>query len=395
MKKIFLACFGSFIPLFIFSQINNKDVTEDAFLKRGYVSNVFVENCFLALGGGVQVYNGEHDNKAKDEDRLSPALAVSIGKWFSPAFGARLTYNGLQLKQYSLATGSSTTSGTDLVEDKINSGYVHFDVMFNLFDGLGKYRENRFYTLNPYLGAGIMHMWNGPARVDYAMNAGLLNRFRLSNKFDLQIDAMIGAVNGAFDGDNTHKFDLFVSGNVGLIYKFGKSKKWQGVSEYNPYANDDYVAQVDSLNKRINEIRSELTKERRRSSVSLKNTRYMEDLIYAAYVSKHGKSKTKPCTLFFEYEDNDVQGRDMMVLSHYVKTIKSAPEDASFVISYFDIIGEETSETERSRKMQRANSIKDILMKRFNIDGSKLSVSKSDYDFDDENFSNVILIQKR
>ena len=118
-------------------------------LERGYVSNGFVENCFLTRGGGVQVYNGEHDNKAKDEDSLSPALAVSIGKWFSPAFGARLTYNGLQLKQYSLATGSSTTSGTDLVEDKINSGYVHFDVMFNLFDGLGKYRENRFYTLNP------------------------------------------------------------------------------------------------------------------------------------------------------------------------------------------------------------------------------------------------------
>lgn len=52
-------------------------------------TNRFWSNWFVSVGGGAQVYFGNHDKQADFGDRLSGALDVAVGKWFTPGIGVR------------------------------------------------------------------------------------------------------------------------------------------------------------------------------------------------------------------------------------------------------------------------------------------------------------------
>lgn len=46
-------------------------------------TNRFWSNWYIKAGGGVQMYLGDNDSKAGLGKRLSPALDLSVGKWFT------------------------------------------------------------------------------------------------------------------------------------------------------------------------------------------------------------------------------------------------------------------------------------------------------------------------
>ena len=58
-------------------------------------TNRFWSNWFVSAGAGVQVYFGEHDSQQSFGKRLSPALDIAVGKWFTPGIGVRFMYSGL------------------------------------------------------------------------------------------------------------------------------------------------------------------------------------------------------------------------------------------------------------------------------------------------------------
>ena len=47
-------------------------------------TNTFWNNWFVSVGGGAQIYFGDHDKQMDFTDRLSPNLDVAIGKCFTP-----------------------------------------------------------------------------------------------------------------------------------------------------------------------------------------------------------------------------------------------------------------------------------------------------------------------
>ena len=53
-------------------------------------TNSFWNNWFISVGAGGNVYFGDHDKQAKFGKRISPALDIAVGKWFSPGMGVRL-----------------------------------------------------------------------------------------------------------------------------------------------------------------------------------------------------------------------------------------------------------------------------------------------------------------
>ena len=57
----------------------------------------------------------------------------------------------------------------------------HGDVMLNLSNMLCGYNEDRVYSFIPYVGAGFVHTGKGPGYDELGINAGLINRFRLSS----------------------------------------------------------------------------------------------------------------------------------------------------------------------------------------------------------------------
>ena len=58
---------------------------------------------------------------------------------------------------------------------------LHGDVMFNLNALFGGYNSHRVYEIIPYLGAGFTHSYSKPHREAFAMNAGIITRFRGSS----------------------------------------------------------------------------------------------------------------------------------------------------------------------------------------------------------------------
>ena len=117
------------------------------------VTNNFWDNWFVSVGGGGQLYFGDHDHQLQLGQWISPAVDVAVGKWFSPELGMRLMYSGFALRG---ATQDGTHSlGTD-IKGKPQQGYwlensrfgfffIHADVMLNLSNVIGGYNTASFF----------------------------------------------------------------------------------------------------------------------------------------------------------------------------------------------------------------------------------------------------------
>ena len=85
-------------------QKENRD-TDGNILRGPYETNSFWSNWYIGVGGGINIYEGEFDNKTSVGNRIAPALDVSLGKWITPSYGVRLQYSGLKAKGLTDASG--------------------------------------------------------------------------------------------------------------------------------------------------------------------------------------------------------------------------------------------------------------------------------------------------
>ena len=175
----------------------NRDM--DGKIVRGpYETNRFGDNWFIGAGGGINIFWNEGYNV-----KIAPSIDANFGKWFTPAVGMRVGYQGINAQAWSDAPG---TLGTTLDADqnqylqKFGYMYFHGDFLWNASDAIGGYRADRFWDLVPYLHAGYFRSY-GLNDVDFfdnelAAGAGLLHLLRLSNRLDLIIDMRATVVNG-------------------------------------------------------------------------------------------------------------------------------------------------------------------------------------------------------
>ena len=99
MKKYILTAAVSLVATGVYAQS-----VDEAMVAESYTETItemkidFKSNWFISAGVGGQVFFGDHDRQASFGDRLSPALDIAVGKWFSPSIGVRLMYSGLSGK---------------------------------------------------------------------------------------------------------------------------------------------------------------------------------------------------------------------------------------------------------------------------------------------------------
>jgi outer membrane protein OmpA-like peptidoglycan-associated protein len=151
-----------------------------------YETNRFGDNWFIGAGGGINILWNE--GLDADNLKIAPSIDANFGKWFTPAIGMRVGYQGInaQVKQGPL--------------EKIGYMYVHGDFLWNISDALGGYKQTRFWDFVPYLHAGYFRSY-GLDGIDFADNeiaagAGLLHNLRLAERLDLIIDMRATVVNG-------------------------------------------------------------------------------------------------------------------------------------------------------------------------------------------------------
>ncbi len=196
-------------------------------------------NWFVSLQGGASAFLGKPIGHADLFDRFQPLLNASLGKWFTPKIGGRVTFKGLKLKDWQL--------------EKRSFQNVHADFLYNV----SSHFRNDIEALPrwdciPYLGAGIIRN-SYTHHKPFAISYGIIGRYRLNTR--LHVSAELGGTNTFqdFDGNGaSNKFgDQLLHASVGVTYTVGKVG-WKRVIDANPYIyqNDVLVNYVGKLKKR-------------------------------------------------------------------------------------------------------------------------------------------------
>lgn len=198
-------------------------------------------NWFVEAKGGASAFIGTPIGCGDLFDRVMPTLQVGIGKWFTPAIGGRIGYQGLKFKNADLQT--------------MKYQFVHADFMYNLTHNLqcNEYGLSKLDVI-PFVGVGMIRnssttpgyfLTDGKASGNhpFAFSYGIELRYLLCDRLHL-----VGEVSGmttakSFDcvGTSSRFGDHMLNASIGFSYTIGK-RGWKKVIDARPYINqNDYL----------------------------------------------------------------------------------------------------------------------------------------------------------
>ena len=195
-------------------------------LKPTYLTNVseaanWGRNWFIEVKGGASAFLGSPIGCGDVFDRLSPALQVGIGKWFTPAVGGRVAYQGLSFK---------------------NGEFKSIP-----FIGVGMIYNRDWHSACTYPG-------NTSGSHPFAFSYGLECRYRLSNRMQLvaELSGMTTAKNFDAVGTSSRFGDNMLTG---LSFRLGKAG-YRRIVDANPYMAQnewllDYAGRMTDRNRRL------------------------------------------------------------------------------------------------------------------------------------------------
>ena len=250
-------------------------VTTTVIDKDRVFTNGFSSNWEIIGGLGVQAYMGENDRKVNKftENFSFPAIDLFLTKWASPYFGVGIGASGIRFSGLYQGRNEEPYKihfKTDDAYDSNNSDYGYYQLtkqrgyFGNLFvlahtdlgNLLGGYDPSRFFTIDAYAGGGVAFGVTDKAW-SATFNAGLLNKFRLTDRLSLVLNVRGTLLSDDFDGessltepDETHylknlRMDGLFGGTLGLAWKIGKNKSaWERASRSSVIYYNDPVERV-------------------------------------------------------------------------------------------------------------------------------------------------------
>ena len=231
-------------------------VTSDVMLQSlqpTYLRNVsegsgWDRNWFLEVKGGTSAFLGSPVGCGDLFDRLTPALQVGVGKWFTPAVGGRIEFQGCQFKNAEFAT--------------MKYQFIHADFMYNLtaFISQNELGLSRWDVI-PFLGIGMVHNsdWsseNGSGtNHPFAFAYGLEARYRITNRLHLlaELSGMTTMKNFDAIGSSSRFGDNMLTLSAGLSVTIGKVGH-KRIIDAKPYMSQnewllDYANGLSSRNR--------------------------------------------------------------------------------------------------------------------------------------------------
>ena len=198
----------------------------------GFVSNGFWDNWEVSagLGGGTAFSNS--GNLGSWGDRFGFEGNVSLTKWLHPVVGLRGQLQG----------GWFNNTDADLGKLSWPYLFAHTDLMINASNWIGGYREDRAWYGVPFVGFGYVasNFTDGSQRdshkganQEFAVTAGLLNKFRLSPAFDFNIE-LKGLITKAelCPASVGGAYMLGFTATAGITYRFNQRNWERGVPGY-------------------------------------------------------------------------------------------------------------------------------------------------------------------
>lgn len=202
----------------------------------------FKGDFFVGIGGGVNIYHGEHDRQMSFGHRLTPAMDVYVGKWIFPFLGVRIAYTGGHVngltnadtgwcfstgEQYSLPEGDSKP----LYKQEFDYFGVRGDLMLNITSLImGQNNGDRLYDISFYGGLGIAKVYEELEASRFSLTLGLYNTFRVGKALDIVLDVHAMGVPEDFEHEvgtrpgkkenGLYSHDGILTASVGVAYRF-------------------------------------------------------------------------------------------------------------------------------------------------------------------------------
>ncbi len=330
------------------------------------VTNSFWANWFVSLGGGAQMYFGDGDSEAAFVKRLTGAMDVAVGKWFTPVVGARLMYTGFN------ANGASTKAfltGEQLAGSmydyaKFGAHNIHADFMLNVNNLFCGYKEDRVWSFIPYVGVGWgFHKGpNGGLDNEPVIPAGLLNSFRVAKHWDINLDVRGTLVNDAFDGEEGGmNWEGILTATIGVTYKIGNCT-WERPKTV--YRTDRSEA---------NALRRELTAANQ-ENVDLKKSLKESEARANVAPKEVIKQVAADDIVLFQIGESKLSKAAQVSLGSFAGMIKDMDPNTVYVITgYADSATGSKARNEKLSKA-RAEAAYDCLVKKYGVNPDQLKV---------------------
>ncbi len=328
----------------------------------------FKANWFIGVDGGTQIYFGEHDTQCKFGDRLAPALNIYVGKWFTPAVGARLGYSGIGQKGatqdgvHGLEADVPGKGGHGywLKKQEFNFWNIHADVMFNLANIFCGYKpEGHLWNPTPFIGLGLAHIYSEePKNSNFSANVGFNNAFRLCKALDLNVNFHGMLVNEEFDGETGNRWgEGNISATIGLTYKF-KPRGWDRSKVVRMIESSD----ISSYQVAIAELKAE----RERLEKELAALKAKPEVIETT------NTIASPYYVRFELGKSELSREARVNLGLLAEILKTT--GAQFTVSGYADAATGNKKLNEKLSQKRAEAVYDCLTKEFGVPASQLEI---------------------
>ncbi len=333
----------------------------------------FWDNFYLQGSFAGRILCAEEDGKMNFGDRLQPGFQLAIGKKLFPSFGLRLSGGGMRLqgwntgkpgiykgyanwlgdgidplKEYYKQHGIPTEDG---YKQQIKYYEINADFVVDLYNVFHKNKRfNRRWEYEAFMGVGFLHMcrWRGmTANNKVSFRLGGMATYNLTSRLGVNVELAGATTDATFDGEigKGKWFDSYVFGLIGLRWRVGR----QGYKVVRLISQEQYTA----LNNNISKIRREVEE----ISMPLVNTMEQGRRI----------GLLVPSVVFYK---GQVEYNEELQLVNIFKIARFMDEHKGRNV----IVVGNTSGTDVSLARKRAEFVKDVLVNRYSIEPSRLSV---------------------
>ena len=353
-----------------FAQENNNRDENGKVVRGAYETNKAFDNTFIGIGAGINSVVPSI-TAPKNWGKIGLAADLNFGKWWTPAIGMRLGYHGLWDVAKANAINGTKTG------DKFGFHYIHGDLLWNISNTIGGYKETRFWDFVPYATMGVLDVCKGvnpfkkgaSNNFEYAAGAGLLNVLRLSNRVNLTIDLMALVGKAAAYTNGAGRLIVFPSATAGLQFNLGKTNFDRHstitpvvipvpftTEQYN--ALKDKVAALEKENAALKDKIALLEKEVAPLRKLVNGQTYLyENGTFTAVDVKAGV----PVSIYFDLGSAKLSAREKAHLEYFTNNIATA--DTKVEVNGYADKATGSVKTNQALSEKRAKAVVDLLKK--------------------------------
>ncbi len=341
---------------------------------KGFVSNGFWDNWEISVGAGIGTAFTNSGNNGNATDRLGFTGDFSLTKWLHPVVGLRGQLQGGTFKNIDI-TG----------EKSYPYLFAHGDVMINLSNWIGGYRTDRAYYAIPYVGFGWMvtnftdksQAKNNMGHMkDFAFAYGILNKFRLSQKFDFNIELKGLLVKSNLCPAETNGAYLTgLAATAGFTYRFN-TRNFQrgvaGVTEKDIKAYQDAVASgnaaLEAANADNARLNNELTAAKAEAATAqnaaMAAKAAADQAVAEAAAANAKNNPLATSVILYDYSMATLSSKEKTRLDLMADLIKNGPKDRVYTIEGH--ADQQTGTAAGNKKIaeKRAKAVYDYLVKK-------------------------------